>query len=94
MCWYRVNEMNIFSRHLLTTSYSESTIRTLENLLQANDVPYDIKVYDRTSPSIFNMDTRERSGALFQKPQLSYRYTVYVGKADFDLARSLLGKVH
>ena len=33
---------------------------------------------DRTSPSVFSMGTRERSGALFQDPAQSWQYVIYV----------------
>ena len=47
---------------------------------------------DRTSPSVFSMGTRERSGALFQDPaQETWQYVIYVARKDLETARALTG---
>ena len=46
---------------------------------------------DRTSPSVFSMGTRERSGALFQDPAQSWQYVIYVARKDLETARTLTG---
>ena len=59
--------------------------------LRENHVDYTIRTVDRSSPSVFSMGTRERSGVLFQNGQLNYEYMVYVRKKDLERARELTG---
>ena len=82
--------MNIFHRRQLISSYNEGIIHIIEDLLCSNGVPYDVKVYDRSSPSIFNMDTRERFGGQFQSSKHSYCYRIYVSKENLDYSKALI----
>ena len=39
-----------------------------------------------SSPSLFSMGTRERTGTTFQKVNYQMLYTIYVRKADYERA--------
>ena len=52
---------------------------------------HQVRTMDRTSPSVFSMGTRERSGALFQDPAQSWQYVIYVARKDLETARALTG---
>ncbi len=44
------------------------------------------KVRDLSSPSLFSMGTRERTGTAFQKVNCQTIYTIYVRKVDYERA--------
>ena len=46
----------------------------------------ETKVRDLSSPSLFSMGTRERTGTTFQKVNYQMLYTIYVRKADYERA--------
>ena len=49
-------------------------------------IGYRTKVRDLSSPSLFSMGTRERTGTAFQKVNCQTIYTIYVRKADYERA--------
>ena len=51
-------------------------------------IPYTVKSRDRSSPFVFAMGTRERTGT-FGQPA-SWTYTVYVKPRDWEGAQALL----
>ena len=49
-------------------------------------IGYRTKVRDLSSPSLFSMGTRERTGTTFQKVNCQTIYTIYVRKVDYERA--------
>lgn len=56
------------------------------SLLEKEGIGYRTKVRDLSSPSLFSMGTRERTGTTFQKVNCQTIYTIYVRKVDYERA--------
>lgn len=82
--------ITIFNRRELLTTFSMAEQAAIRELLADNDIDYYIKTINRGSAS-FMSDTRSAVGAFGQKLDLSYEYIIYVRRADYEHARSLLG---
>lgn len=71
----------------LTTLFKLEQCSAIEDALRAHQIEYQVKSIDRSSPSIFNMGSRERSGTMFQDMSQNWRYVIYVKRADLAAAQ-------
>lgn len=83
--------IHIFNRLELTTLFELDRVEEIRNVLALNNIEHQVRVIDRSSPSIFSMGTRERSGVLFQNLEHNWRYTIYVKRRDFSKAQDCTG---
>ena len=67
-------------------SINEEEIECEVSLLEKEGIGYRTKVRDLSSPSLFSMGTRERTGTTFQKVNCQTIYTIYVRKVDYERA--------
>lgn len=82
--------ITLFNRKELVTTFDMKKQGQLRELLQANGIDYRVKVINRGSPSPFDAGARARTGSFGQSMALSYEYKIYVKKADYERALSLL----
>ena len=74
-----------FNRKELVVCSNQSQYQKYTSLLEEG-IGYRTKVRDLSSPSLFSMGTRERTGTTFQKVNYQTLYTIYVRKADYERA--------
>lgn len=58
--------------------------------LSANNIKYDYKIVDSTSPGYFGASTRARMGSYGIDLNLTKTYYIYVHKKDYAKAQALL----
>ncbi|WP_195542906.1 hypothetical protein [Massiliimalia timonensis] len=56
-------------------------------------VEYDVKVTDRTSPSVIS-DTRARTGSFGQPAGFAKEYRFFVRKQDLETAKQIISRNH
>ena len=56
------------NRAQLAAVFQQDRCQEIVRILDQHNIPSQVRTMDRTSPSVFSMGTRERSGALFQDP--------------------------
>lgn len=66
------------NRAQLAAVFQQDRCQEIVRILDQHNIPSQVRTMDRTSPSVFSMGTRERSGALFQDPAQSWQYVIYV----------------
>ena len=81
--------ITLFNRRELLTTFSLDKQAAICGLLADNNIDYYIKTINRNSASFMN-DTRAVVGSFGQNLELSYEYIIYVRRADYERARSLL----
>lgn len=59
------------NRAQLAAVFQQDRCQEIVRILDQHNIPSQVRTMDRTSPSVFSMGTRERSGALFQDPAQS-----------------------
>lgn len=64
----------------------------IRELLSKNNIKYKIKTINRNSPSVLG-SMRSRTGTLGQKYDMTYEYSFYVAKNDFEHTKFILGKI-
>ena len=79
------------NRAQLAAVFQQDRCQEIVRILDQHNIPSQVRTMDRTSPSVFSMGTRERSGALFQDPAQSWQYVIYVARKDLETARALTG---
>ena len=79
------------NRAQLAAVFQQDRCQEIVRILDQHSIPSQVRTMDRTSPSVFSMGTRERSGALFQDPAQSWQYVIYVARKDLETARALTG---
>ena len=64
------------NRAQLAAVFQQDRCQEIVRILDQHNIPSQVRTMDRTSPSVFSMGTRERSGALFQdpRPELAVRH--------------------
>lgn len=82
--------ITLFNRKELIATFDMKKQGQVRALLQTNGIDYQVKVINRGSPSPFAAGTRARTGSFGQSMALSYEYKIYVKKADYERALSLL----
>ena len=75
-----------FNQKELVVCSNQSQYQKYTSLLEKEGIGYRTKVRDLSSPSLFSMGTRERTGTTFQKVNYQMLYTIYVRKADYERA--------
>ena len=75
-----------FNQKELVVCSNQSQYQKYTSLLEKEGIGYRTKVRDLSSPSLFSMGTRERTGTAFQKGNCQTIYTIYVRKADYERA--------
>lgn len=79
------------NRAQLAAVFQQDRCQEIVRILDQHNIPSQVRTMDRTSPSVFSMGPRERSGALFQDPAQSWQYVIYVARKDLETARTLTG---
>ena len=79
------------NRAQLAAVFQQDRCQEIVRILDQHNIPSQVRPMARTSPSVFSMGTRERSGALFQDPAQSWQYVIYVARKDLETARALTG---
>lgn len=82
--------LHILNRCELATVFDLEQCNVIEKVLDEHQIEYHVKVIDRSSPSIFNMDTREHRGTLFQNMAFNWRYIIYVKRSDLAAAQDCI----
>ena len=75
-----------FNQKALVVCLNQSQYQKYTSLLEKEGIGYRTKVRDLSSPSLFSMGTRERTGTTFQKVNCQTIYTIYVRKVDYERA--------
>lgn len=75
-----------FNQKELVVCSNQSQYQKYTSLLEKEGIGYRTKVRDLSSPSLFSMGTRERTGTAFQKVNCQTIYTIYVRKVDYERA--------
>lgn len=78
------------NRRELTVCMDREQLGRVTAALERAGLPCQVKVRDRSSPSVFSTGSRERTGTLGQLPGAQYFYTVYVHKKDWSAAQAAL----
>ena len=81
-----VSMLPFFNQKELVVCSNQSQYQKYTSLLEKEGIGYRTKVRDLSSPSLFSMGTRERTGTTFQKVNYQTLYTIYVRKADYERA--------
>lgn len=84
-----VNMIHIFNRRDLLITYSMKEQARVRDILRQNKIDYTIKTLNRNSPSALS-DIRAKTGTLGQDMDIAYQYTIYVKKADYELAQAAI----
>lgn len=66
-----------FNQKELVVCSNQSQYQKCTSLLEKEGIGYRTKVRDLSSPSLFSMGTRERTGTTFQKVNCQTIYTIY-----------------
>lgn len=82
--------ITVLNRKELVTTYNMNEQVRVRDILNANGIDYNIKVVDRTSPSPMAAGTRTRTGTFGQNQTAMKEYVIYVKKADYEQAVSLI----
>lgn len=75
-----------FNQKELVVCSNQSQYKKYTSLLEKAGITYRTKARDLSSPFLFSMGTRERTGTAFQKVNYQMLYTIYVRKADYERA--------
>ena len=81
-----VSMLPFFNQKELVVCSNQSQYQKYTSLLEKEGIGYRTKVRDLSSPSLFSMGTRERTGTTFQKVNCQTIYTIYVRKVDYERA--------
>ena len=81
-----VSMLPFFNQKELVVCSNQSQYQKYTSLLEKEGIGYRTKVRDLSSPSLFSMGTRERTGTAFQKVNCQTIYTIYVRKVDYERA--------
>lgn len=82
--------ITILNRRELITTYEMKRLSEVRMRLSSNHIDYRVRVINRRSPSPLAAGTRVYTGSAGEKSELTYCYTVFVKKADFEEASRLL----
>ena len=82
--------MNMFNRRELLITYDLNHLNQLRDTLSQAGIDYQIRSKNLTSPTPFSGGSRARSGSFGIDTSASVEYKLYVGKEDFEFARTLL----
>ena len=66
-----------FNQKELVVCSNQSQYQKYTSLLEKEGIGYRTKVRDLSSPSLFSMGTRERTGTAFQKVNCQTIYTIW-----------------
>lgn len=80
----------IFNRKELLICTTLKRCDEICSALDRTNIPYKVKSTNRTSPSIFAAGTRERMGTFGQNIEMSWIYTIYVKRNDWDTAKAYI----
>ena len=75
-----------FNQKELVVCSNQSQYQKYTSLLEKEGIGYRTKVRDLSSPSLFSMGTRERTGTFFKEAESTAIYTIYVRKVDYERA--------
>ena len=81
-----VSMLPFFNQKELVVCSNQSQYQKYTSLLEKAGITYRTKARDLSSPSLFSMGARERTGTTFQKVNYQTLYTIYVRKANYELA--------
>ena len=81
-----VSMLPFFNQKELVVCSNQSQYQKYTSLLEKEGIGYRTKVRDLSSPSLFSMGTRERTGTTFQEVNYQTLYTIYVRKVDYERA--------
>ena len=81
--------ITIFNRKELWTTFSMEEQASIRSLLADNGIDYSIKTVNRSCAALMG-DTRSAVGSFGQNLNLDYEYIIYVRRAYYQQALSLL----
>lgn len=81
-----VSMLPFFNQKELVVCSNQSQYQKYTSLLEKAGITYRTKARDLSSPSLFSMGARERTGTTFQKVNYQTLYTIYVRKANYERA--------
>lgn len=84
--------ITIFNRKELCVTFDMAEQARVRNTLTDNKIDYSIKTSNRMSPSAISTGERGRTGTYGQAASAMYEYKIYVHKADYEEAKSLIEK--
>ena len=79
----------VWNRCELTSCFTMEECRDITSRLRENQIECTVKTINRSSPSVLNRGTRPSCGTLFEDN--SYRYRIYVKRADREAAKEVIG---
>ena len=82
--------ITFWNRKELMLCNSQKECDTVCALLDTHRIPYVVKVRSRSSPSVFSVGSRERSGTFMQSTIGTYMYYIYVKRDDFEYAKGCM----
>ena len=84
--------ITIFNRAEICMTYDLNEQYRIRNILADHNIPYQIKTKNLSSPSLFGVGSRERSGTFGLNTDYMYEYKIYVNKNDYEFAYHLIHK--
>lgn len=81
--------MTLFSRKMLTSTYSMKEQAAIRDKLSAHGIDYQVKVINRQCPFLFD-SVRARTGTYGQNLDASCEYLFYVDRSDWEQAQFIL----
>lgn len=82
--------ITIFNRKELLITYDMKEQSEVRTILRDHKIKYNVKVKNLLSPSIFSTSGRTYTGSRGIDLTKSYKYKIYVKKADYEEAIVLL----
>jgi hypothetical protein len=84
--------ITFFNRQSVYVGFDLAQFSAVRSVLQANQIPYKIKVTNHSGALAGRGTVRGNTGSLGQSPDLMNEYEVFVHKADSEKAMALLQK--
>jgi hypothetical protein len=84
--------ITFFNRQSVYVGFDLKQFSAVRSVLQANKIPYKIKVTNQSGAWAGRGTVRGSTGSLGQSPELMNEYEVFVHKADFEKAMVLIQK--
>jgi hypothetical protein len=84
--------ISFFNRQSVYIGFDLAQFSAVRSVLQANQIPYKIKVTNRSGAWAGRGTVRGSTGSLRQSPDLMNEYEVFVHKANHERATVLLQK--